>query len=78
MHPVIAKLLVTQFATPAILAGTLALAAGGAAALSHGNADGWHHGCVRPAVQNVRPTDVNAQGQAFVAWACADRDGDGR
>jgi hypothetical protein len=72
MHPVVAKLLLSKLAAPVILAGSLALAAGGAAALSHDRGNHRHHGCGEPRAQ----TTQSSVGYA-VSWTCSDRDGDG-
>jgi hypothetical protein len=74
MH-VIAQLLVTRFATPVILMGTIGLAAGGAVTL---NSDSYHHGhghhrCGLAYAQTLSGTAV-----AHPCWARHDNDWGGR
>jgi hypothetical protein len=76
MHPIAANLLVSKLAAPAILAGTLALAAGGAAALSPDNDRDWHHGCQYATTQAGQ--DAQATTLVVSCWSWPDRDGDGR
>ena len=75
MHTV-ARLLLKKYTAPALLAGTLALAAGGAAALNPDGGHAGHHGCRFATAQVAQ----HMQGTSFVVscWAGSGRDGDGR